>query len=53
MPTAAPVAGGGFVIYNLPTGLQEIILQDQKTDRTFSQVVFAEPMKNYMAHFIE
>jgi len=48
-----PSDGGGFVIYNLPEGLQEIILQDQRNDRTFSQVVFVEPSKNYVAHFIE
>jgi hypothetical protein len=48
-----PVPGGGFVIYNLPEGAQEIILQDQKNDRTFSQVLYAEPSKNYVAHFVE
>jgi hypothetical protein len=48
-----PVKGGGFIIYNLPEGLQEIILQDQKNDKTFSQVLFAEPTKNYVAHFVE
>ncbi len=51
--TPTPVAGGGFIIYNLPIGLQEIILQDQNTDRTFSQVIYAEPAKNYIAHFSE
>ncbi len=50
-PTA--ISGGGFIIYNFPKGLQEIILQDKNTDRTFSQVVFAESEKNYIAHFIE
>jgi hypothetical protein len=48
-----PIEGGGFVIYNLPEGLQEIILQDRKSDRTFSQVMFVEPSKNYVAHFTE
>jgi hypothetical protein len=53
MVTPTPVAGGGFIIYNLPMGLQEIILQDQKTDRTFSQVIYAEPSRNYITHFSE
>ncbi len=51
--TPTPVTGGGFIIYNLPIGLQEIILQDQNTDRTFSQVIYAESAKNYIAHFSE
>ena len=51
--TNIPMPGGGFVIYNLPTGLQEIILQDKETNRTFSQVLFSESEKNYVAHFID
>lgn len=50
---SGPTAGGGFVIYNLPAGLQEVILQDQQNDRTFSQVIYSESTKNYVAHFSE
>lgn len=51
--TPSPVSGGGFIIYNLAAGLQEIILQDKSRDRTYSQVVFAESGKTYLSHFIE
>lgn len=51
--TAEPQKGGGFIIYNLPEGLQEIILQDQKSDMTFSQILYSESAKNYVAHFTE
>jgi len=51
--TPTPVPGGGFIIYNLASGLQEIILQDQSTERTYSQVVIAEPGKTYLSHFVD
>jgi hypothetical protein len=47
------VPGGGFIIFNLPAGLQEIILLDRQTDKTFSQVVSAVSEKIYMTHFTD
>ena len=34
----APVAGGGFILFNVPPGAREVILQDAATERIYSQV---------------
>ena len=46
-------AGGGFVAFNLPEGLQEVILQDEKTDRSFSTVFYSRSDYLYVSHFSE
>lgn len=37
------VAGGGFVIYNAPSGLQTLYIHPTQSRETFSQVIVAEP----------
>lgn len=51
--TTHQIAGGGFIAFNLPEGLQEIILQDQKTDRSYSVVVYSRPDYLFVSHFSE
>ena len=53
-PSAQPVAGGGFIIYNLPTTEKmEIILQEPNSERTYSQAIWAKPNLQYVTHFDE
>ncbi len=49
--TTAPIAGGGFILFNVPAGAQEVVLQEPDTERIHSQVfnVFAEQIS--VAHF--
>ena len=37
------VAGGGFVIFNAPIGLQTLYIHPMQSRQTFSQIVVAEP----------
>jgi hypothetical protein len=46
-------AGGGFVAFNLKEGIQEVILQDQKTERSFSTVFYSRPSVLLVSHFAE
>lgn len=46
-------AGGGFVAFNLKQGIQELILQDQKTERSFSTVFYSRPSVLFVSHFSE
>lgn len=47
------VTGGGFVAFNLKEGIQELILQDQKTERSFSTVIYSRPSVLFVSHFAE
>lgn len=47
------VTGGGFVAFNLKQGIQELILQDQKTERSFSTVIYSRPSVLFVSHFAE
>lgn len=46
-------AGGGFVAFNLKSGIQEVILQDQKTERSFSTVFYSRPSVLFVSHLAE
>lgn len=43
LETKTGVAGGGFVIFNAPMGLQTIYIHPTQSRETYSQVVVAEP----------
>ncbi len=43
LETKTGVAGGGFVIFNAPPGLQTIYIHPTQSRETYSQVVVAEP----------
>lgn len=50
-----PVPGGGFVIFNVPPGIQEIMVEDlssqTENSKTGSQVFYSRPNLNFVAHF--
>jgi hypothetical protein len=37
------IAGGGFVVFNAPRGLQTLYVHPTQSRETFSQIVVAEP----------
>lgn len=37
-PSSQPLRGGGFVLFNVPTGKQEVVAQQKNSDRVYSQV---------------
>lgn len=43
LETRTGIAGGGFIIYNAPPGLQTVYVHPVQSRETFSQVVVAEP----------
>lgn len=43
LQTRSGIAGGGFVIFNAPPGLQTIYIHPTQSRETYSQVVVAEP----------
>jgi hypothetical protein len=45
------VAGGGFVVFNAPMGLQTIIIHPQYSHESLSQIVVAEPSFVHMVKF--
>lgn len=47
------VTGGGFVAFNIKQGIQEFILQDQKTERSFSTVFYSRPSVLFVSNFSE
>jgi hypothetical protein len=52
-PTAQPVVGGGFALFNVPVGAREVVLQDMKTEQLYSQVFQVRKSQIYVSHFSE
>lgn len=52
-PTAQPVTGGGFALFNVPVGAREVVLQDMKTEQLHSQVFQVRKSQIYVSHFSE
>ena len=48
-----PVAGGGFILFNVPMGINEVIVQEKNTDRIFSQVYEVKINQVSSSHFSE
>jgi hypothetical protein len=48
---AEPVRGGGFILFNVPVGAREVILQERGSDRIFSQVFNILAQQISVAHF--
>ena len=50
-----PVPRGGFVVFNVPAGIQEIMIEDlssqAENSKTGSQVFYSRPNMNFVAHF--
>lgn len=53
MVTAQPTRGGGFILFNVPIGAQEIVVQEKKTERIFSQVHIVKVNQTSVSHFTE
>ena len=51
--SATAVAGGGFVLFNVPRGAQEVVVQEKKTERIFSQVHLIKANQTSISHFNE
>ncbi len=49
--SSAPIAGGGFILFNVPSGAQEVIVQDKKSERIFSQVHLVKINQTSVSHF--
>ena len=52
-PSSEPVVGGGFILFNVPVGAREVVLQDQASDRIYSQVMHIRSSQVSVSHFIE
>ncbi len=48
-----PSAGGGFILFNVPVGAQEVVVQEKKTDRIFSQVHLVRSSQTSVSQFSE
>lgn len=48
-----PIAGGGFIAFNCPKGVQEIIVQANKSEKIYSQVFDVESGQTYISHFVD
>ena len=48
-----PIAGGGFIMFNVPVGAQEVVVQEKKTDRIFSQVHLVKSSQTSVSQFSE
>ena len=46
-----PTTGGGFILFNVPTGARELILQEKNSDRIYSQVFNILNQQVSVAHF--
>ncbi|MEQ1721947.1 MAG: hypothetical protein ABL930_02145 [Pseudobdellovibrio sp.] len=50
--TSAPTQGGGFILYNVPVGAREVILQEKSLDKIYSQVVNVVNQQISVSHFL-
>ncbi|MFZ3230060.1 MAG: hypothetical protein WA160_07640 [Pseudobdellovibrio sp.] len=48
-----PMPGGGFILFNVPIGAREVVVQEKKTERIFSQVYFIKTGQTSVSHFAE
>jgi hypothetical protein len=46
-----PVPGGGFVLFNVPAGAREVVLQDSGSERIYSQVFDVKAQQLSATHF--
>jgi hypothetical protein len=52
-PSLEPVVGGGFILFNVPVGAREVVLQDQASDRIYSQVFHIRANQVSASHFTD
>ena len=51
--SSTPVTGGGFIMFNVPVGAQEVLVQEKQTNRIFSQVHIVKLNQTSVSHFSE
>lgn len=51
--SAKAVSGGGFILFNVPVGASEVIVQENNSDRIYSQVFDVKISQLSAAHFSE
>ena len=51
--SAQPVPNGGFVIFNVPLGIQEIIIENKDNDKISSQAFYSKSSMIYLSHFLD
>lgn len=49
-PTEAPAKGGGFIMFNVPTGATEVILQEPRSSKIHSQVIHVLNEQHVVLH---
>lgn len=47
------VPGGGFILFNVPVGAREVVIQEKKSERIYSQVHFIKASQTSVSHFSE
>lgn len=47
------VAGGGFILFNVPAGAREVILQEKQTEKIYSQVFSVLSAQISTTHFVD
>ena len=47
-----PVIGGGFILFNVPNGAHEIVLQERNSEKIYSQVFNVQAQEISVAHFV-
>lgn len=52
-PSLEPVIGGGFILFNVPVGAREVVLQDQASERIYSQVFHIRSSQVSVSHFVD
>jgi hypothetical protein len=48
-----PIANGGFVIFNVPEGISEIIVENKDNEKIASQAFYSKASMTYLAHFAD
>ena len=51
--STTPISGGGFIMFNVPVGAQEVLVQEIPTGRVFSQVHIVKLNQTSVSHFNE
>ncbi len=51
--TEGPELGGGFILFNVPVGAREVILQDSASQRIYSQVFNIRNNQISVSHFVD
>ena len=48
-----PIENGGFIIFNIPVGTTEVIVENKDNEKIASQAFYSKASLNYLAHFAD